>query len=150
MLAAGIWLTGGHCAHFARDVFSSSRDLEMRWRPPHREVGDRELARTRQPSIGRAYHKSISSNILQHASLATFVDVLRGTMQVDVNRLRELQRWQEDRIAKKVDSLLASYYPELYPFWRSGIRRRHGWRRRVSAGLHHLIQVPSLSPTARR
>ncbi len=143
MMAVGIWLSGEDCAHFPGDVYVSTRKLPMRWRPAHRELGDRELARTRQEVLGKAYLKSMSSNILQHASLATYVDVLEDTMAVDKARVSDMRRWQEDRVAKQVDALMAYYYPELYPTWRRGIRRRHSMRRRLAAGVRHLLRLPA-------
>lgn len=143
MIAVGIWLSGEDCAHFTKDVYSSARKLPMRWRPAHRELGDRELARTRQEVLGKAHLKSMSSNILQHASLATYLDVLETTLPVDADRLRDMRRWQEDRVAKQVDGAMGNYYPELYPAWRRGIRRRHGIRRRLSAGLRHILRMPA-------
>jgi hypothetical protein len=134
MIALGIWLSGGDCMHFGGDVYVRKRQFPMRWTPQHRGPGDRELLRTGQQTLGRAYHKSISSNILQSAALATYIDVLESTMQIDTGRARDLRRWEADRVAKKVDGLIAFYFPELYPSWRTGIRRRHSmWRRLVSS-----------------
>lgn len=125
MIAAGIWLTGGDCAHFGKNVHVAARNFPMRWRPAHRDLGDRELARTNQDQIGRAYTKSLSSNVLQHAALAVFLDCLSGSEHTDKKRLCDMRRWQEDRIASKVDKSLAYFYPEVYPTWRRGIKRRY-------------------------
>ncbi len=140
MVAVGIWLSGDGCAHYPGDVYRTARDLPMRWRPSYRELGDRELLRTGQEALGRAYHKSISSNVLQHAALATFLDRLEGDVAIDSGRMKDIRRWQADRVAKKVDGLMAHFYPELYPAWRRGIRRRHSARRRVAAAIRHFMR----------
>ncbi len=156
MIVAGIWLSGKKCAHFRRNVYVYSRRLPMRWKPSHRQPGDRELVRTRQEVLGKAYLKSISSNILQHASLSTLLDVLQALGEAEPSRLAQMRRWQSDRIAKQIDGGIAYLYPELYPAWREGIRRRYAFRHRVIAGLRHLVRrltrrpvvVPSLATSS--
>lgn len=129
MLAVGIWVTGGECNHFARDVHNRARELPMRWVPRFRLAGDAELRRTGSEHLGKAHLRSISSNILQHANLAAFIGALEESMQTEASRLHDIRAWQADRVARRVDDLISAHYPELYPYWQHGFRRRYSCKR---------------------
>lgn len=135
LLAVGIWISGNECAHFAQNVCERAREYPMRWSPPHRDAGDAELRRVGHQLLGKAYLRSISSNIIQHANLALFVNVVAETMHADPNRVLDIREWQSSRVARRIDDLMLDYFPELHPLWQNGVKRRFASNRTRSQPL---------------